>query len=58
MKKIRLILASALLVCTLAALTSCGGNDNTGMTDGTVTIGMNDSGRVSDLIDGATDTHK
>ncbi|MBQ7828382.1 MAG: hypothetical protein IJ386_08985 [Clostridia bacterium] len=53
MKKIRLIVAAAALISVVASFTSCGGNDNKGMTDGTVTVGMNDSGRVSDVLDGS-----
>lgn len=48
MKNIKVILVAVALASVMAAFTSCGGDDNTGMTDGTVT--MNSTGRVSDVI--------
>ena len=50
MKKIRLILVSAVLVCTLGALTSCTGNNNAGMTDGTDKTGMVGTGVISEAM--------
>lgn len=53
MKKLRLIIAATALISVLASFTSCGGDDNKGMTDGTVTAGGNVSGMVSDVLDGS-----
>ena len=55
MKNISIVLA-AVLVLTALTLTSCGGMDNGGAADGTVTVtldsGKSDSGMVSDTIIG------
>jgi len=51
MKKTCIALA-VIAVFTATCLTSCGGDDNNGTTDGTVTVGIG-TGMVSDVLDGS-----